>query len=688
MPTNPLLKVATLPSETQAEAANPILRWTQQGQRLDVSHGHGDGHAWWKVLWLTGVDYFSTLAYQPGIALVAAGMLSPIATAVLLLVTMFCALPVYRQVAGRSFVGQGSIAIIENLFSGWRSKLAVLILVGFASTDFVITMTLSSADAAKHAIENPLIHPYLAGGHAQTIVTLALLAVLVMVFIKGFSEAIYVSMGLAIPYILLTAVVAGRGFMEVLAKPELLSNWTSALNLHGSWHGLVLASLIVYPKLALGLSGFETGVMVMAQVKGKKADYDEGQTVPLGRVKNTRKLLTSAAVLMSVMLLSCSWVTTLLIPAAEYGAGGKAEGRAMAYLAHNLLGHTFGTLYDISTIAILWFAGASAMAGLLSLIPRYLPRFGMAPSWTIFDRPLILLIWGVTILVTLIFKADVEAQAGAYATGILVLMFADATAVAISLWREGKAKAPGTSRATLPKSVFFWVVTAIFGYTLIDNVWERHDGIIIASFFIVSIILLSAYSRYQRATELRVLDMAFISDEAADLWPTVVGKKVNLVPLRGADPEARRAKAAEVRSHFAIQGPLAFVHCNLADNRSEFLASLRVNVEKEDDDYIITVDGAVAIANTIAYISELIDPKSLVLGLTRQNLMTQAFKYILWGEGETGLMVYTILLRYWDWTPEEDVRPLIFLMSEGSSPYWSDRPGTGRLVDPTPGLQA
>ena len=76
------------------------------------------------------------------------------------------------------------------------------------------------------------------------------------------------------------------------------------------------------------------------------------------------------------------------------------------------------------------------------------------------------------------------------------------------------------------------------------------------------------------------------------------------------------------------------------------------------------VFGAVAIANTIAYISELIDPTSIFLGLTRQNLMTQSLRYLLWGEGETALMVYTILLRYWEWTPDEDIRPLIFLMSE------------------------
>jgi hypothetical protein len=488
-------------------------------------------------------------------------------------------------------------------------------------------------------------------------------------------------MGLAIPYIGLTAVVAGRGIAEIMHRPELLDNWQRGLTTHGSWHGLVLATLIVYPKLALGLSGFETGVMVMGQVKGDAADGGPDQTVPAGRIRNTRKLLTSAALLMSVMLMACSWVTTLLIPEADYGPGGSAEGRAMAYLAHNLLGHTFGTLYDISTIAILWFAGASAMAGLLSLIPRYLPRFGMAPGWTIFDRPLILLIWAVTTLVTLVFRADVEAQAGAYATGILVLMLADATAVSISLWRESQVSPthPGVNRRKRSLSLYFWLVTAIFGFTLVDNVWERHDGIIIASVFIVTIILLSAVSRYNRATELRVLDMAFVSEEAAALWYAIVGKKVNLVPLRGNDPDARATKAAEVRSHFAVQGPLAFVHVNLADNRSEFLASLRVNVEKEGEDIVITVDGAVAIANTIAYISELTDPKTLVLGLTRQNLMTQALKYILWGEGETGLMVYTILLRYWDSTAEDDVRPLIFLMSEGSSPYWSDRPGTGRL---------
>src|SRR6516165_12067872 len=180
-------------------------RWLSRGEPI----GHQAErevitHPWWKVIWLTGVDYFSTLGYQPGIALLAAGAVAPIATVILVLVTLLGALPIYAQVAERSYAGQGSIAMLESLLDGWKSKVLVLVLLGFAATDFVITMTLSAADAAKHAIENELLKPTL--GEHQILVTLTILTVLTVVFLKGFRDAIGLAAAAALPYLALNLI--------------------------------------------------------------------------------------------------------------------------------------------------------------------------------------------------------------------------------------------------------------------------------------------------------------------------------------------------------------------------------------------------------------------------------------------------------------------------------------------------
>ena len=143
--------------------------------------------------------------------------LSPIATAVLSLVTLFGAVPIYILVARRSYAGQGSIALLENLLAGWWGKLLVLVLLGFAMTDFVITMTLSAADAARHATENPYLHP-LIGDHPITI-TVVLLALLAAVFIAGFREAIVLALFVAVPYLLLNAVLLVKCMLVVAADP-------------------------------------------------------------------------------------------------------------------------------------------------------------------------------------------------------------------------------------------------------------------------------------------------------------------------------------------------------------------------------------------------------------------------------------------------------------------------------------
>lgn len=638
-------------TSARGERRSARKRWLFAGRPLDSPHEPGEkSHPWYLVLWLTGVDYFSTLGYQPGIALIAAGAISPLATAVLVLVTLGCALPVYSQVAGRSYVGQGSIAMLENLLSGWTGRLFVLALLGFAATDFVITMTLSAADAAQHAIENPYLHPYLSG-HAITI-TLALLALLAAVFLKGFSEAIGFASAVAVPYLLLNAVVLVRCLFLIANHPEAIPSWRAALNAKGDWTGLILASVIIFPRLALGLSGFETGVSVMPLITGDPDDDQKPK--PSGRIRNTRKLLAAAAILMSVLLLVSSFVTTLLIPEQAYREGGEASGRAIAFLAHQYMGNFFGSLYDFSTILILWFAGASAMAGLLHLIPRYLPRMGMSPSWVAYPRPLVLVLFVADVLVTLFFRANVEAQGGAYATGVLVLMLSAAIAATLALFHEGH-RAHG---------VYCAGVALIFTYTLITNVIERPDGIIIASVFIFFILTVGAISRYRRATELRVSEVTLCDSETTRLWPEIIGKQVNLVPVRTSSPEARAAKASEIRKFYKAEGKFAFVSVKQIDNRSEFFAPLKIEVREEGENYVVNVSQASAIPNTIAFLSELIDPVAIFLTLTRKNQMTQALRYVLFGQGEIGTMVYSVLLKYWEWTPEEDVRPLIFLMSD------------------------
>ncbi|MBC8076178.1 MAG: amino acid transporter, partial [Chloroflexales bacterium] len=398
---------------TANRTSKRFTRWLLEGTARDSEgpyerEGQHPQHSWWQVMCLTGVDYFSTLGYQPGIAALAAGALSPIATAVLVLLTLFGALPIYRRVAAESPHGEGSIAMLEHLLSWWQGKIFVLILLGFVATDFIITITLSAADATAHIAENPFVPEAI--GNQVVLVTLVLVALLGAVFLKGFKEAIGIAVVLVILYLLLNLVVISVAFYQIATHPVVVDDWTRLLfQQHGNPLAMIGVSLLLFPRLALGLSGFETGVAVMPLVKGAKGDtYDR----PVGRIRNTNTLLLTAALIMSVFLLTSSFATTVLIPPAEFEEGGKASGRALAYLAHTYLGDIFGTLYDISTISILWFAGASAMAGLLNIVPRYLPRYGMAPEWARAIRPLVLFFTFINLFVTWMFDADVVKQGG------------------------------------------------------------------------------------------------------------------------------------------------------------------------------------------------------------------------------------------------------------------------------------
>src|ERR671938_632044 len=194
--------------------------------------GQHHQHPWWKVMCLTGVDYFSTLGYQPGIAFLAAQALSPVATLVLVLLTLFGALPMYNRVAEESPHGEGSISMLESLLSRWKGKLFVLALLGFAATGFIITITLSAADATAHVIENPFVHEYVPQLKHPVAMTFVLIALLGAVFLKGFKEAMGLAVVIVAVYLLLNLVTIGVSFYHIFLNPQVFSRWTEALFAH------------------------------------------------------------------------------------------------------------------------------------------------------------------------------------------------------------------------------------------------------------------------------------------------------------------------------------------------------------------------------------------------------------------------------------------------------------------------
>jgi hypothetical protein len=396
----------------------------------------------------------------------------------------------------------------------------------------------------------------------------------------------------------------------------------------------------------LGLSGFETGVSMMPLVAARGRTAAEQLA---SRVGNTRKLLTAAALIMSVYLLSTSFITTVLIPPAEFAEGGQASGRALAFLAHELLGNGLGTAYDISSILILWFAGASAMAGLINIVPRYLPDYGMAPDWGRAVRPVVLVYTGICVVITIAFRADVNAQAGAYATGILAMMVSGSFAVTVTAARRRQRWG----------SAGFGLLTAVLLYALAENVREKPDGIAISGAFIVAIIVISLISRVSRTTELRA-DRIELDDAARQFVvdSLAIDGALNLIanrpyvdgdrsPGAGTGREYQQKEAGQ-RGMNPVPGTadVLFLEVQVIDP-SAFSQVLRVRGVEVDGHRVLRTESPAAPNAIAAVLLALRDATGVrphcYFEWAEGNPLKHLLRYLLLGRGDTAPVVREIL---------------------------------------------
>jgi hypothetical protein len=654
-------------------------------------------HVWWLVLALVGLDYFSTLAYLPSIAVKAAEdieaiggrrQLVPLIGLGVVLVTFLAALPVYWYVAGRSTEGEGATGLLDRLVKGWFGKLLLLGLLGFVAADFLLTRTLSTADAAVHIRNNPywmahgeeIVHSLSEKlGHwwnEQLLITIVLAvlafgayAYLFLGFTRSFLRLAFTIVGL---YLTLTAVVVVAGLVYLANSPDILGQWIKDVRLDGTADvgslltSILLLAVITFPQMALGLSGFELSLTSVPLIEGDPGDTPDN---PAGRIRNARKLLLVAALIMAVFILGSLTVVSLLIP--DEAIKKDAQYRALAYLAHGgavrgspeglspvFLNPVFGTLYDIVSVLILGLAGASATLGSKQLVPRLLARYGMQLEWAGRMNIISHLLNVVILVVLVVFRADVGAQILAYAASVLALLTGAALAATIDVWRRNAHR-----WFRLPVVLPWAAICAFFLGMVLLTLYENLSGLTIALIVVATVLLTAFLSRYLRSKELRFEGFQFVDAASEARWDVIRNMHFQvLVPHRPEHTTLAEKEAAIRKSHrLGTDVPIIFIEAELGDP-SEFYLRPQMSIRLEDGREIIRVTDCASIPHVLAAIClefrHVGAPPEIYFDWSNEPAMTANVHFLLFGQGNIPWMVHE-LIRHAEKDPRRQPRVVV-----------------------------
>lgn len=649
---------------------------------------------WLLVLCLVGLDYFSTLAYLPSLAVANAGPLAPLVAIAVVLLTLLCALPIYLYLAGRATNGRGVAGLFERLVHGWRGKLIVLTVLGFTAADYVITRTVSTADAAIHLLHNPraaelasqwipkntALQPWF-GQYGAALVQRILqpqVCVTMVLSLLGFAFFMQLSRGFTrgflmiaaaavIIYVSLTTIIVASGLNYLWQHPEIWREWWSELIASSGTHrtsgpiatvgALALTMLWVFPQMAIGLGGFELAMTITPLVRGNGS---AAMTTPLAQARNTRKLLITAAFVMSALILGATTVSTLLIPGKALSDGGSAQSRTLAYLGHggilsdgvpanemnHFFGPSFGNLYDFSTILMLSLAGASVIVGLRRLLPHYLSRLGMEIEWAGRTGSTMLLLDGVILAITIIFQASLASQQWAYATSVLMLLMGAALATSLDAAREiGKHCARPLAAAT------FALIAVVFALLAMLTACINASGLVIALLFVTTIIISSMLSRWQRSTELRFQGFRFADEASRERWQQIRGQSPLIVVPTRPGGCVLDEKEKQTRQDYAIDRtvPILFVQASIGDP-SEFYQRPVISVEELAGRILVKVSHCASVSHVLAALLQELctntgPPPRVIFGWSNERPIAANLNFLLLGEGNIPWMVRELLRR-------------------------------------------